>query len=138
MAKLKEMMGHIDYFYQPIPSAYDDTIEFTVYLKDGRWEIKNNSVLQTFGTTSSDAALDFLIEVKADLKMLHNLIYSNICTEGVLRRMQLKKCEAIVGTENIDNHEEAWTKFSESLVGMIEGIADKKEEKKTGLTLVEE
>ena len=122
---LKDLMGHIDYFYQPISSAYDETIEFTVFLKDGRWEITNNSVLQTFGTTNSDAALDFLIEVKADLIMLHSLVYSSVCTEGVLRRLQLKKVEELVGKEALDEQDKHWEEFTKGLTGMIEQEMDK-------------
>ena len=136
MDNLRELMGHIDYFFQNIPSQYKTDVKFEVYLKDKRWTVKDTGDNSVFGTTDHNVVLDHLIEVNADLKVLHGLVHSNICTEGVLRKLQLKKCADLVGIESIDSHEEAWSKFAENLGSIIrKEIGD---DEKPCLTLVED
>ncbi len=91
MDNLRELMGHIDYFFQNIPSQYKTDVKFEVYLKDKRWTVKDTGDNSVFGTTDHNVVLDHLIEVNADLKVLHGLVHSNICTEGVLYE-KIQRC----------------------------------------------
>ena len=132
MDNLEELMEHITYFYEPIRSAYDDSLEFTVFLKDGRWEITNNGeTIPVFGTTEYMSALGFLVEVNADIALFHGMVHEKVCTEGTLRRLQLKKIEELVGKESVDKNEEAWAEFTKGLAGIID-----KEVNKTTLEIV--
>ena len=132
MDNLKELMGHIEYFYQPIKSVYDSDLEYEVYLKDGRWTITNLKDGQIFGTTDHEKTLEYLTENKADLSIFHVAVYQCVVNEGVLRRMQLKNVEKLVGIEAIDKQDEAWKDFAKGLVETIE-----KEMNKPNLRAVE-
>ena len=133
---LEDLMGHIDYFYQIIPSAYDGDVKFTVYLKNKIWKIENSRNPDLFESQDHKEALQYLVDRKVDLSILHTLVYGNVCTEGVLRRMQLKKVTELVGLAAIDKQEEGWANFGAGLKDIIEKTLDSKE--KTCLTLVED
>lgn len=128
MDNLLDLMKHVGYFYEPIPSTYEDGRKFTVYLKDTRWTITDSKTEKDFGTTNPEHALGFLVEAKADLLVLHSLISSCICTEGCNLRRKLKKVEDLVGTEAIDVAEEGWKDFAKSIAEMI-GKIDKEKDK---------
>lgn len=112
-----KFMEHIEYFYEKVNSAYGDEI-FTVYLKEGVWEITKGQ--EMFGTTNTKDAFNYLSEQNVDLGNFHALVYDKVCTEGVLRRMQLKKIEELVGSEAIDTQEEGWANFAKQIVGIID------------------
>lgn len=136
---LSKLMGHIDYFFQNIPSLYDSDRQFEVYLKEKKWLITEKKSEQKFESDNYEDALNHLIEGNADLAVLHSLIYSNICTEGVLRRRQLKDVEELVGSEAIDKQQEGWDNFASGLRDMIEAINTERETAPTtGLSLVGE
>lgn len=128
MSNLEELMGHIDYFFEPIKSAYNPELHFEVFLKDLNWTITNRTSGEMFGTKSPKDALKYLIEKRIDVMHLHSLIYATVCTEGTLRRAQLRKCEALVGIESIDRNEAHWDEFSRAMKRAIEEHV-KKEDK---------
>lgn len=130
---LSELMEHITYFYQNIPSSYDSDIEFEVYLKDKEWKITNFIAGSQEIFTKSEDALQYMIDFNVDLLILHNLVHHSVCTEGTLRRMQLKKVEELVGVEEIDKQAEGWENFAKS----IAKILNPKEEKPSTLSLVD-
>ena len=139
MDNLNELMEHIDYFFQDIPSAYDSDRRFEVYLTEGRWLITDKSNEKAFGTTKYEDALGFLKEANVDLLVLHSLLHDKVCTEGVLRRMQIEKCEELVGAEAITRSEESWAAFADGLKTMVEAVTTEREDApKTGLMLVDE
>ena len=127
-ADLKDLMGHIDYFFENVSSTYDTTVEYEVFLKDKLWKITNKTTNSVFETKEHEDALGYLIKQNADLLTLHSMIFSCICTEGTLRRMQLKKCEDLVGIDAIDKSDESWSGFAESLGAMIAKEFGEKEE----------
>ena len=116
---LEKLMRHIDYFFEPVKSTYNPEQSFEIYLKEGRWIITDLLSGEVFGTTEYEEALNHLVENKADLLLFHTLLHSKICTEGVLRRKQLKKCEELVGVDSIDESEKVWEGFAEKLLEII-------------------
>lgn len=118
-SNLEDLMKHVDYFYEHIKSAYNEDITLEVFLKNGKWEIKHSGDGMIFGTTDAKTALKFLIRQNADLHQLHNLMHCIVCTEGVLRRQELKKVEELVGKEEIDRQCEGWDNFAKELVNSI-------------------
>jgi hypothetical protein len=117
--KIEDLIGHIEYFFGNVKSDYDKDKEFEVYLKDGNWNITNKATGWVFGTTDHLMALNHLIDVKADISQFHIMLYNIVCTEGVLKRMQLKKIEEIVGVDAVDRQAAGWDSFSSSLVKKI-------------------
>ncbi len=83
-----------------------------------------------------EEALQYLIDRKANLSVFHNLVHGNVCTEGVLRRMQLKKVTEIVGLAAIDKQEEEWANFGAGLRSLLDTALNGEE--KTCLTLVKD
>ena len=130
MSDLGKLIEHIDYFFERIPSIYDSAVKYEIYLKDKKWLISNLSTGQQFGTTKAESVLSYLKEKNVDLIQLHVLIHQSVVTEGVLRRMQQRKVEALIGKEAIDEGEEAWDEFGK-------GLAEALGQKKTELKVVE-
>ena len=112
---LDELLEHLDYFYDYVKSDYDSDRKFEVYLKEGQWTITDSANGNIFGTPDNKRVMEYLVENNADLLTFHGLVHSAICTEGVLRRMQLKKVELLVGKESLDKSEEAFDAFAKSL-----------------------
>lgn len=135
---LSELIEHITYFYQHIPSAYDSDIQYEVYLKDGKWTIKNLVTESTIILSDDIEALEYMIEANLDLSILHSYVLSDVCTEGVLRRNQLLKVEDLVGVEAINEVEKAWEKFADTIKEIVCDYDEEKVEKTSALKLVVE
>jgi hypothetical protein len=127
MDNLLDLMKHVGYFYEPIPSTYEKDRKFTVYLRDTRWTITDSKTEKDFGTTNPEHALGFLVEAKADLSLLHSLISTSICTEGCNLRRKLKTVEDLVGTEAIDTAEAGWKDFAKNLADIINTVIEEKD-----------
>lgn len=132
MDNLEQLVCHIDYFFENIPSVYDEDLDFEVYLKDGKWLITNSKTDKQFGTTNPKHILLFLTEQNADLSVLHSMIYQNVVVEGVLRKKQLRKVEKLIGKEAVEEGEESWNQFADSLMETVG-----KQIKKSKLSVVE-
>ena len=138
---LNKLMEHIDYFYEYVPSTYESGKKFEVYLKEGTWLITDKKTEESFSTTKHEEALNHLVKCQADLGLFHTMVFGKICTEGVLRRRQLKDVEELVGTDAINKQEEGWDNFADGLKDMIEAISvnrEKSPENTIELTLVKD
>ena len=125
-------MDHVEYFFGNISTVYDKEHEFEIYLHDGRWEIKDTKTEWVFGTTEYKDALAHLIKMNVDMNEAHVMFYNIVCTEGVLKRMQLRKIEDMVGKDAVDRQSAGWDSFGEQLKKELQ-----KEIKKPKLSMVE-
>ena len=123
MTQLTDLMNHIDYFYEEIPSVYGNK-RYIVHLEKDTWMISQDKEI-LIGTTDQEVALKYLTENSVDLGIFHSLLFGKIATEGVLRREQLKKIENLIGTEAINEQEEVWNEFAESLFETIQKEVNK-------------
>ena len=135
MDNLLDLLKHIDYFYEYVPSTYEPERKFLVFLKDERWTITDSKTGKDFGTVNPEHALGFLVEGKADLSIFHSLVSTSICTEGCNLRNKLKKVEELVGTKAIDEVEAGWKDFGSKIVALIEKMEENRD--KPELTLVD-
>lgn len=123
MTDVITLMKHIDYIYEPIPNIYSNK-EYIVQLKNNNWMIFDGERI-VLGTTDSDVALGFLQEMKIDMVILHSLLIDKVATEGVLRRMQLKKCEDLIGADIIDEQAKGFDAMVKNIIDAV-GIKEDK------------
>ena len=60
MDNLLDLLKHIDYFYEYVPSTYEPERKFLVFLKDERWTITDTKTEKDFGTVNPEHVLGFL------------------------------------------------------------------------------
>ena len=126
---LKDLMGHIDYFFESVSSTYDANIRYQIQLKEHNWSITSEKDGSIFETVKHEDALGYLVEKNADLYTLHHMIFNCIVLEGSLRRLQLKKCEEMVGSAAIDKSDEGLAKFFAGIKDAVSKLDEEKEKK---------
>ena len=123
-----ELMQHVTYLYDPVWTI-DGQVQYFVYLKDGVWRVQEDNV-DILKTKTPELVLDFLGEIGVDLEMWHSGLIYHVSTEATLHRMNLEKCEKLIGKATCKEAYNAWQSFGKNLGKEIKKLT-------TGLKVVE-
>lgn len=129
------LMEHIDYFYEPIPTI-DGQHKYYIWLIDEVWNIIDQGEV-ILKTRSSKETLDLMKKLGCDLEQFQVLMQGCIAVEAVVHINALKLCEDLVGRAAIEEAMKGAEEMAKSVKKAVDKIRKDKLKNERQLKVVE-